>query len=135
MNEKDIRWKQRFNNLEKAMLLLQNSLEEKNPDVTHRAGIIQFFEMSFELSWKTLKDYLEQESGYAELKSPRSVLKQAYQDNLIVNGHSWMEILDDRNLTSHTYDEATALKVDKLIREKYFPLLQDLFQKLKSLNG
>lgn len=132
MNEKDIRWKQRFQNFEKTMLLLSDSLVEKNPDVTHRAGVIQFFEMAFELSWKTLKDYLEQESGYAELKSPRSVLKQAYQDNIISEGHLWMEILDDRNLTAHTYDEATAIKVDKLIREKYFPLLENLYLKMKN---
>ena len=132
MNEKDIRWKQRFQNFEKTMLLLRDSLGEKNPDVTHRAGIIQFFEMAFELSWKTLKDYLEQESGYVELKSPRSVLKQAFQDSIISDGHLWMEILDDRNLTAHTYDEATAIKVDKLIRDKYFPLLENLFLKMKN---
>ncbi len=56
--------------------------------------------MSFELVWKVVKDYLE-EQGYIEIKSPRSALNKAFETGLIEDGHSWMKLLDDRNITSH----------------------------------
>lgn len=119
------RWKQRFQNYQKTFLQLEKSLSISAPSETERAGLIQFFELAFELAWKTLKDYLELE-GF-QIKSPRETLKQAYQSNLVKNGHDWIIALDDRNLTTHTYDEAVAQKVEALIREKYFPLLKDFY--------
>lgn len=130
---KEIRWKQRFQNFEKSFLALSKALQIKNPSETERAGLMQFFEMTFELAWKTLKDYLEAQ-GF-QVTSPRDTLKQAFQSELIQNGHAWMEALDDRNLTAHTYDEATSIKVDQLIREKYAPLLKELYQDLKAKNN
>lgn len=72
----DIRWKQRFQSFEKSLHLLNSSLEHNNPDVFHKAGIIQFYEITFDLSWKLLKDWLE-EQGYSNLNAPKSVLKKA----------------------------------------------------------
>ena len=129
MENKDIRWKQRFQNFEKAKALLENALEMKQPDIIYRAGIIQFFEMTFELSWKTLKDYL-QEQGFAEIKTPRESIKKAFEIGLLKNGHKWMKALEDRNLTAHTYDEATAIEVERLIRNDYYPLLDNLYSTL-----
>ena len=82
--------------------------------------------MAFELSWKLLKDYEEAE-GFI-VKSPRDAIKQAFQSEFISQGHDWIDALDDRNLTTHTYNEATAVAVEKKIREKYFPCLQQLHQ-------
>jgi len=130
MENQDIRWKQRFQNFEKAIGHLEEALEIENPDLLQKAGIIQFFEMSYELAWNTLKDYLE-EQGFTDVKSPRSALKKAFEVELIENGHSWMELLLDRNLTAHTYDEEKATEVEKLIHERYFPLLKQLYQTLK----
>lgn len=127
MNPK--RWGQRFQNYEKAFFQLEKALAIPNPSETERAGLIQFFELAFELAWKTLKDYLDLE-GF-QTKSPRETLKQAYQSNLIKDGHDWIIALDDRNLTTHTYDEATAQKVADLIRTKYFPLLRDFYTHFK----
>ena len=79
--DSDIRWKQRFSNLKKAFDCLSQALAIDNPDIVQRAGIIQFFEMSFELSWKTIKDYLEY-NGFEEQNSPRTVLKTAFQANI-----------------------------------------------------
>lgn len=59
MIDADIRWKQRFQNFEKAILLFENGLAIKNPSLTEKAGIIQFFKINFELAWKLLKDYQE----------------------------------------------------------------------------
>ena len=120
----DVRWKQRFQNFDRACALLERTAENPNLSEAERGGLIQFFEMAFELSWKLLKDYLTAE-GY-EVKSPREAFKQAFQIGLIVDGGAWLLALEDRNLTTHTYDEATALRVEKKIREDYFPLLQSL---------
>lgn len=125
----DIRWKQRFRNYERAYKLLERTLAIKNPSEAERGGLIHFYEMAFELSWKTLKDYLT-EQGY-DVNSPRQAIKQAYQTELIENGHLWLKALDDRNLTVHTYDEEKAKAVELSIRDHYAMLLKNLYTKLK----
>ncbi len=126
----DIRWKQRFQNYEKAFKLLERTLEIKEPSEAEMGGAIQFYEMSFELAWKTLKDYLN-EQGFV-VKTPRQTIKQAFQIDLVKDGHLWMNALDDRNLTTHTYDESTAKKVLSSIRNTYYPALRQLYNDLKS---
>lgn len=125
---KKVRWQQRFQNFEKAHSQLEATLKIQSPSDAERAGLIQFFELAFELAWKTLKDYLESEG--TTVSTPRETIKQAFQYALIQDGHTWMQALDDRNLTAHTYEEAMAVKVEKLIREKYAPLLKELYQDL-----
>ena len=133
--EDDTRWIQRFSNFERAFLLLQVALKIAHPSIVERAGIIQFFEMSFELSWKLLKDYEETE-GFI-VKTPREAIKQAFQSGLISNGHEWIDALQDRNLTAHTYNENTAIAVEAKIRDKYFQLLLEIYEyfqnKIKAL--
>ncbi len=114
------------------MLLLTGALAVESPDIYQRAGLIQFFETSYELAWKLMKDYLEAE-GFTDVKSLRSVIKTAFQSDLIGDGQVWMKLLGDRNLTAHTYDEETADKVSRQIREKYHPLLRKLYDSFKVL--
>lgn len=121
--DKGIRWKQRFQNYGKAFARLESALAIANPNETERAGIIQFFELTFELAWKTLKDYLDAE-GFT-VKSPREAVKQAFQIGAISLGEDWLEALDDRNLTSHTYEDAMSREVEELIRSKFFPRLKE----------
>ena len=130
MEEQDIRWKQRFQNFTKAMNYLEQALHISNPDIVQKAGIIQFFEMSFELAWNLLNDYLE-EQGFVDIKSPRAAIKKAFEMNILENGHDWMDLLQDRNLTAHTYDEQKATEMEELIQNKYFPLLKALHNSLK----
>jgi nucleotidyltransferase substrate binding protein (TIGR01987 family) len=125
MDNMDIRWKQRFQNFEKAMGYLEQALQIPNPDIVQKAGIIQFFEMSFELAWNMVKDYLE-DQGFVDIKSPRGALKKAFEMNILENGHDWMDLLQDRNLTAHTYDEQKATEMELLIQNKYFPILKAL---------
>ncbi|WP_198669903.1 nucleotidyltransferase substrate binding protein [Cognataquiflexum aquatile] len=125
MDNMDIRWKQRFQNYEKAMGYLEQALQIPNPDIVQKAGIIQFFEMSFELAWNMVKDYLE-DQGFVDIKSPRGALKKAFEMNILENGHDWMDLLQDRNLTAHTYDEQKATEMELLIQNKYFPILKAL---------
>ncbi|MBI3541469.1 MAG: nucleotidyltransferase substrate binding protein [Deltaproteobacteria bacterium] len=126
-----LRWKQRFQNYEKAFSQLEKAMLIQNPSEIERAGLVQFFELTFELAWKTLKDYLETQ-GF-QPNTPREVLKQAYQSQCISRGDIWLEALDNRNLTVHVYDDATSLQVIQLIRSKYFDLLKELYQKFLSL--
>ena len=125
MTNEDIRWRQRWQNYTQTLLYLEQALDIEQPDFAQRAGIIQFFEMTFELAWKMLKDFLE-DQGYTDLNSPRAVLKKAFEVELIADGHDWLKILRDRNLMTHTYDEATAIAVEELIRETFYPLLSAL---------
>lgn len=123
---KTIRWRQRFENFERSYLLLKRTVAIKKPSEAERGGLIQFFETSFELSWKTLKDYLESEG--IDAKTPREVLKQAFGLGVLGDGRVWMRMLDDRNLMSHTYDDTESLKVERKIREDYFPQLESLYK-------
>lgn len=117
----DTRWHQRFDQFDRAFRLLQQALAIESPSVVERAGVVQFFEISLELAWKLLKDYQEAE-GYS-IASPRDAIKQAFQSGLVADGHGWINALTDRNLTTHTYNEKTAVEVDDKIRGAYFPLL------------
>ena len=127
-NLKEIRWKQRFENFDKSYKLLKKYSNEPIKTELERAGIIQFFEMTFELAWKVLKDYLESE-GYI-VKSPRETVKQAFQIGLIENGHIWIDALANRNLTTHTYDEELAQKMIKEILDDYLPELENMHNRL-----
>lgn len=132
MTTQDIRWKQRFQHFNSALDWLAKAVNRNDLDMIGQAGAIQFFEICFELSWKLLKDYLEHE-GYSDVASPRSAIKQAFNAGLISNGHEWMEVLNDRNMTSHVYDEETARNIYQLISSKYYPMfleLQNTFSRL-----
>jgi len=128
----DIRYKQRFENFKKVFFLLENSLKIENPSITEKAGIIQFFEIAFELSWKLMKDYLEFE-GY-NVKSPREAIKTAFSIELIDNGSIWLEALGDRNLTVHTYNESDADDIYEKIKEEYFKLLKHLYKRFECMD-
>lgn len=130
MHAKTIRWQQRFENFERSYHLLERTVAIAKPSEAERGGLIQFFETSFELAWKTLKDYLESEG--IDTKTPRDTLKQAFQIGLVADGNMWIRMLDDRNMMSHTYDDGESQKVGQLIRNHYFPQLQALYKTLKA---
>ena len=125
MKGEDIRWKQRFRNFNKSLELLESALKIEQPDVVQKAGIVQFFEMCCELSWKVMKDYLE-DQGFTEIGTPRNAIKKSFEIGLIEDGHAWMDLLVDRNLSVHTYDEEKANSLDLLIHTKYIQLFQKL---------
>jgi len=89
--KKDIRWKQRFQNFEKTLNHIKDAMDINEPDAIQRAGLIQFFQMCFELSWNLMKDYLEGE-GFVEIKSPRDSIKKAFETGLISDGHGWAQV-------------------------------------------
>jgi len=127
----DIRWKQRFENLQSAYQRLQHAIQinEQTPnnDLIQMA-LIKAFEMTFELSWKTMKDYLNYNG--IDVKLPREVIKQAFANDIIIDGQLWMDMLEDRNLMAHTYDEARAIKAVNHICQRYIAGLDELHQYL-----
>lgn len=134
-NSAEIRWKQRFENFEKAFLLLKEALADRpllEYSKLEQEGIVQRFEYTFELAWKTLKDRLYYE-GYDET-SPRAVIRRAFETKYLTDEETetWLESLEQRNLLSHTYDEAAAQDALNLIKEKYFYMLDTVYQQLKS---
>lgn len=98
----DIRWKQRFSNYKKATIQLTEFIEKGDLNKFEIQGLIQCFEYTFELAWKTMKDYLELE-GF-EVKSPRATIQIAFQMELITDGHVWIDALIKRDLMAHTYN-------------------------------
>lgn len=129
MNPKEIRWKQRFQNFAKAFEILERTARVQQLSEIERAGLIQFFEIEFELSWHTMKDYLES-LGFL-VKTLRETIKQAFQIELISDGETWLRALEDHNLTTHIYDEALASQIERVIRENYLPIIRQLYERLQ----
>lgn len=133
----DIRWQQRFNNFENAhknLIEMLGLLKKEPSNKAYKLAVIQSYEMDIELTWKTLKDYLNY-LGY-KVQAPRDVIKQAFAIDIIEDGEIWIQMLEDRNLTSHIYDEAKAQEVVDSIVNNYFDKLDFLYNFFKGkLNG
>lgn len=127
----DIRWKQRFDNLQRAYRRLVSMLEllqqDQDSEVV-RMAVIKAYEFTFELSWKTLKDFLAYNGIDARL--PREVIKQAFATGLLVDGELWIAMLEERNLMAHTYDDARAKAVVTQIQNRYLAGLSQLHELL-----
>ena len=130
--EQDVRWKQRFANFQRAIKLLQEVPELVINELSYleKEGIIQRFEFTLELSWKTLKDKMEYDGLILDRISPKMVLKEAYKNKYIDNIELWLEMINDRNLLSHTYDFQVFEDVIPDIQLKYTPLLSELYTSL-----
>jgi nucleotidyltransferase substrate binding protein (TIGR01987 family) len=121
----DIRWKQRFFNFNRAFALLREAFD-RGPAVLsmlEREGAIQRFEYTFELAWKVLKDYLEEEGAIVVPLTPRQVIKDAFAAGILADGQTWIEMLDQRNLLSHNYNEQVFIKAVDAIAQRYLPAL------------
>jgi len=127
----DFKRNQSFVNFEKAFLLLKDALRKNNLSELEKAGVIHYFEFTFELGWKTLKDYL-QEMG-VEARFPRDTIKEAFTNGLIQDGDLWLDMLEKRNLMSHTYDEFTANQSFQMVRDEFIHGIEQLYTKLKDL--
>ncbi len=131
MNEilaENIRWKQRFWNFEKAFSRQKEGVAmlAREPDnFLMQAGLIQTFEFTFELAWKTLKDFLESE-GFS-VQSPKATIRQAFQSGYIEDADKWLDALMSRNITVHTYDDATAEEIVRKIQSVYLPMLEKMY--------
>ena len=121
-----MRWKQRLQNFNKAIARLEKACQQGSYNDLELAGLIQTFEFSFELAWKTLKDLLEFE-GY-DAASPRAVIRTALEAKHITSEQCevLLDALGKRNLLSHTYDEENVIEAKRLILNDYSPILATL---------
>lgn len=134
-DKKDIRWIQRFKNYRKALNRLTKAVnivtEQINGDAEVddllKEGLIQRFEYTHELAWKVMKDYAEYQ-GYTDIRGSRDAFRKAFEIGLITDKR-WMESIEDRNLTSHNYDNETAEEIYEAIVDVYYPLFVD-FEKI-----
>jgi nucleotidyltransferase substrate binding protein, HI0074 family len=141
--KEDIRWEQRFSNYMKALGKYNEAVEllkdsGKDTDVASpiteilKEGMIQRFEYTHELAWKTMKDYIAYQ-GNPDIKGSRDATREAFKINLINNGEVWMDMIGSRNQTSHTYDDDTAAAIyDKIISE-YYTAFNDFAQIMEGL--
>lgn len=137
MENKDIRWQQRFNNYLKALSQLEK-FYDKGKDLSNmeEQGMIKAFEYTYELAWNTMKDFYENQ-GETGIQGSRDTFNLAFRRGLISDGEIWMQMLKDRNRTSHTYNEETADEISENILTYYyhqFVELKNEFEKIIKSN-
>lgn len=141
MEDKDIRWIQRFSNYRRALAKFNQAVEivsnkmdwDEEVDDLLEEGLIQRFEYTHELAWKVMKDYAEYQ-GYTNIQGSRDAFRRALEMG-IIDDERWMESIKDRNLTSHNYDDETAQNILTAIIEVYALLLNALEKKMLPLSG
>ena len=126
---------EKYEKLTQAVSRLRESLDEyqsaTSPSSTLRDGVIQRFEFCTELAWKTMREYLLDQGFAGPINTPRAVLRQAYAAG-VIQDDAWLTMLDDRNLTSHVYDDATAAQIFARIRSQYLALFDALIDYLRA---
>ncbi len=123
----DVRWKQRFENYRKALVMLRQALADVDSlSQLEKEGTVQRFEFTMELAWNTMKDYLEEGGIILAPVTPKNVVKQAFAANIISDGQLWIDMLDCRNRMSHTYDEAAFDEAVHQMSERFLGGLEEL---------
>lgn len=116
-----------LNKLETAFTRLQQAAGRVVDDLD-RDGVIQRFEFTFELLWKTAKIFLEYE-GF-RCAGPRSCIKEGVRREILSEGEVLLDMLEDRNKTTHIYDEHTAEEIFERIKNKYVPVIASNIRQL-----
>ncbi|NBS50236.1 MAG: nucleotidyltransferase [Verrucomicrobia bacterium] len=127
-----IRWQQRFSNFQLALSQLETFFEPPELNEREQQGLIKAFEYTFELAWNSLRDLLRSR-GNENLLGSRDTLREAFRLGLIANGEAWMLMIQDRNLTRHTYNRSTADAISLNIIGTYMNCFVDLRSTLLQL--
>lgn len=121
----------KLHNFNNALSRLKEGIAKyKETDDLLRDGLIQRFEFTFELAWKTLKAVFEDE-GLIGLNSPKTVLREAFAAELIKDDELWLAMLSDRNSTTNIYNEQLAIEICRNIQEKYVLAFVDLLKQIE----
>lgn len=135
MSGQDIRWIQRFNHFSKAYAQLNEAVglsRQRRLSKLEEQGLIQAFEFTHELAWKLLRDFLE-ERGVQNMFGSKDATREAFKTGLIKDGEIWMKMIESRNLTSHTYNEATAAEISASIIKSYSVEFTDFLVRMQKL--
>ena len=126
----DVRWKQRFQNFDRAVVLLREPMERgvETLSALEKEGTTRRFEFALEMACKTLKDYMEHGGQVFVPVAPRNVIKEAFAARILKDGQVWIDMLDNRNLLSHTDDFETFEKAVLAIRDRYYPAMEELYE-------
>ena len=133
MENQDVRWKQRFQNYEKALKQLSKFIDKGNLNELEEQGLIQCFEYTYELAWNVMKDFFEYQAETG-INGSRDAIKLAFKRDLIQDGDQWMDMIKSRIKSSHTYNEETADEVVNKILNSYYTLFVDFKIKMKTLH-
>jgi len=134
MANEDIRWIQRFNNYRKALARLSEAVtlaKERDLSDLEQQGLIQGFEFTFDLAWKTLQDYLRHHNRPNDNGGPNVIIEQALADGIIKGEEVWKAMKKSRDLTSHSYDGETADDIAENILDNYHSLFIQLETRLQ----
>jgi len=135
MTSEDIRWKQRLQNYQKALLVLSKGVELSRlrplSDIEQQ-GIIQAFEFTHELAWNVMKDFFEYQ-GNSTIMGSRDATREAFLRNLITDGEGWMEMIKSRNQTTHTYNQKIADEIATKVISVYYELFVRFEQRMQAL--
>ena len=137
MAEADIRWLQRFDNFQRALLVLERGVElaqSRALSELEQQGLIQGFEFTHELAWNLLKDFL-QHQGIEGLIGSRDATRVAFQNGLIADGETWMAMIRARNQSSHTYNLEQAQAIAHDVVHRYSPAFRQLRERFTTLSG
>jgi nucleotidyltransferase substrate binding protein (TIGR01987 family) len=132
--DEDIRWKQRFQNYQKALAALKNAVElaaARTLTDLEKQGMIKGFEFTFEMAWNVMKDYLE-DQGITGIIGSKGAARYAFNNGLIEDGQVWLDMIESRNISSHSYDEATANDLVSAITGNYYLQFNALAEKMSS---
>jgi len=135
MDSLDIRWKQRLHNYNRALIQFNEAIDllhSRSLSNLEKQGLVQAFEFTHELAWKTLQDYFRYQ-GTADLHGSRDVFRKALEVGLIRDGEKWFESIQSRNLTSHVYDEQIVQDLIDEISGTYAKQLNELNNTLNLL--
>jgi nucleotidyltransferase substrate binding protein (TIGR01987 family) len=126
----DIRWKQRFQNFDRAVVLLREPLERgvENLSLLEKEGVARRFGAALQSAWKTLKDYLQYQGMEISPVTPRSVIKAAFSAKTIGDGQVWIDMIDHRNLLSHTYDRKVFEQAVDTLHTRYLTAFEELHE-------
>lgn len=123
------RFEERKKDLIKASNRLEEALSEGVSDLAID-GVLHRFEFTFELAWKTMKDYLEYQGITSKIGSPREIIKEAFSAGIIEDGEIWIKMMLSRNELSHLYDEGASRDIYDNIKNSYIIEIKKLVKKL-----
>lgn len=130
----DIRWQQRFDNFNRALDQLTQAVElsrQRPLSDLEKQGIIQGFEIVHELAWNVLKDFLKFE-GVQGIVGSRGAVREAFKRELLDDGELWMDMIEKRNLSSHTYNKEIAEELVNAIIGAYYAAFLALQQEMQT---
>jgi len=130
-NGDEARWQQRLENFGRALARLESACNQDEYSELEQAGLVQMFEFTMELAWKTLKDLLFYE-GF-DTKTPRETIRKAFEAEYLTEEETetLLDALTKRNVISHTYDEKTAKEAERLIKDVFTPVFRPLYDRLQ----